>query len=62
MFCRRVLNPVGRCTLSVVATAADGIPEALPNSSDFHHPDVAILNYHMDKLSGLDVTRYFVRN
>lgn len=44
----------------VVATAADG-KEAL-ELIDFHHPDAAILNYHMDKLSGLDVTRYLARH
>jgi CheY-like chemotaxis protein len=29
---------------------------------DFHHPDAAILSYHMDKLSGLDVARYLARH
>jgi hypothetical protein len=58
-FLQRVLSLLA-VGFNVVATAADG-KEAL-ELIDFHHPDVAILNYHMDKLSGLDVTRYLVRN
>lgn len=41
---------------NVVATAADG-QEALERIR-FHHPDAVILDYHMAKLSGIDVTLY----
>jgi len=44
----------------VVATATDG-NEAL-NLIRFHHPDAAVLGYHLPTLGGIDITRHLTQH